>query len=104
MVPGIKIKPLLHWSFGIRDDIALPTGRAISLRIPKDQCNNVLVFRTFLSSIMSLMVSSKGRWAHFNVKLHFFSFLLGKFVLYNVCIIFDVFQRREILKYEVVLG
>ncbi len=39
------IKPLLHWSFGIQGDIALPTGRAISLHIPKDQCNNVLIFQ-----------------------------------------------------------
>ncbi len=30
------------------------------------------VMKFDLSSIMSLMVSSKGRWAHFNVKLHFF--------------------------------
>ncbi len=40
---GIKIKPLLHCCFSIRGDIALPTGRAISLRIEKQQCNNVLI-------------------------------------------------------------
>ena len=40
---GIKINPLLHWCFPIRGDIALPTGRAISLRIGKHQCNNGLI-------------------------------------------------------------
>ncbi len=41
---GIKIKPLLHCCFSILGDIALPTGRAISPSIEKQQCNNVLVY------------------------------------------------------------
>ncbi len=48
---GIKIKPLLHWCFGIRGDIALPTGHAISLRIPKHQCNNVLVSEPVMQKV-----------------------------------------------------
>ena len=34
-------KPLLHWTFPIRGDISLATTHEMSLRIGKDQFNNV---------------------------------------------------------------
>ncbi len=37
------INTLLHWCFAIRSDIARPVGSAMSSRIAKHQCNNVLI-------------------------------------------------------------
>ena len=101
---GIKIKPLLHWCFPIRGDIALPTGCAISLFIfiPSTvDLYRLVDFRVISHSCLTKNISGhSGKWAlsysEINLYLKIVKIKITKENWYSL-------SREKSWKYELIL-